>query len=135
MREMIVPKSFDVHRTKANALPGAKLTTRVRRLKTRSSAIQPKRIQCSIRFSSQVSSTRVSAAKRSAVGDPPAEGRRSMCVSFAVGEFAAEQVAQHAGDGHHSRRSAGLFDFSHCRLIPLEYRLPARFETIPSKPS
>lgn len=49
MREMIVPRSFDVHRTKANALPGAKLATRVRRLKTRSSAIRPKRIQCSSR--------------------------------------------------------------------------------------
>ena len=74
-------------------------------------------------------------SERSGVGDPSAEGRRSMCVSFAVGEFAAEQVAQHAGDGHHSRRNAGFFDFSHCRLFPLEYRLPARFETIPSKPS
>jgi hypothetical protein len=30
---------------------------------------------------------------------------------------------------------AGFFDFSHCRLFPLEYRLPARFETIPSRPS
>jgi hypothetical protein len=28
-----------------------------------------------------------------------------------------------------------FFDFSHCRLFPLEYRLPARFETIPSRPS
>ena len=25
--------------------------------------------------------------------------------------------------------------FSHCRLFPLEYRLPARFETIPSRPA
>jgi hypothetical protein len=68
MREMIVPESFDAHRTNANTLPGAKLTTRVRRLKTRSSAIQPKRIRCSIRFSSQVSSTRVSAASARALG-------------------------------------------------------------------
>jgi hypothetical protein len=30
---------------------------------------------------------------------------------------------------------AGFFDFSHWRLFPLEYRLPARFETIPSRPS
>jgi hypothetical protein len=28
----------------------------------------------------------------------------------------------------HSRAKAGVFDFSHCRLFPLEYRLPmARF--------
>ena len=34
----------------------------------------------------------------------------------------------------HSRTKDGFFDFSHCRLFPLEYRLPARFDTIPSKP-
>ena len=34
----------------------------------------------------------------------------------------------------HPRTNPGFFDFIHCRLIPLEYRLPARFETIPSKP-
>jgi hypothetical protein len=34
----------------------------------------------------------------------------------------------------HVLSNSGFFDFSHCRLFPLEYRLPARFETIPSKP-
>jgi hypothetical protein len=34
----------------------------------------------------------------------------------------------------HVLTNSGFFDFSHCRLFPLEYRLPARFETIPSKP-
>ncbi len=34
----------------------------------------------------------------------------------------------------HLRTNSGFFDFSHCRLFPLEYRLPARFETIPSTP-
>jgi len=29
----------------------------------------------------------------------------------------------------------GFFDFTHCRLRPLQYRLPARFDTIPSRPS
>jgi hypothetical protein len=53
MREMIVPKSFDGQRTKAKTLSGAKLTMRTRRLRTVSSAIRPKRTQCSIRFSSQ----------------------------------------------------------------------------------
>ena len=38
------------------------------------------------------------------------------------------------GTGHVLSK-AGFFDFSHCRLFPLEYRLPARFETIPSRPS
>jgi hypothetical protein len=32
------------------------------------------------------------------------------------------------------RTKVGFFDFSHCRLLPLEYRLPARFETIPCRP-
>jgi hypothetical protein len=35
----------------------------------------------------------------------------------------------------HVLTNAGFFDFSHWRLFPLEYRLPARFETIPSRPS
>jgi hypothetical protein len=35
----------------------------------------------------------------------------------------------------HVLSNSGFFDFSHCRLLPLEYRLPARFETIPSRPS
>jgi len=35
----------------------------------------------------------------------------------------------------HILSNAGFFDFSHCRLFPLEYRLPERFETIPSRPS
>jgi hypothetical protein len=34
----------------------------------------------------------------------------------------------------HVLSNSGLFDFSHCRLFPVEYRLPARFETIPSRP-
>jgi hypothetical protein len=57
--ETIVPKSLAAQRTKAKTAPGAKLTTRRRRSTIVSSAMQPKRIQCSIRFSSQVSSTRV----------------------------------------------------------------------------
>jgi hypothetical protein len=28
----------------------------------------------------------------------------------------------------------GFFDFTHCRLFPLEYRLPTRFEMIPLRP-
>ena len=35
----------------------------------------------------------------------------------------------------HVLSNAGFFDFSHCRLRPLQYRLPARFDTIPSRPS
>jgi hypothetical protein len=57
--ETTVPKSLAAQRTKAKTAPGAKLTTRRRRLTIVSSAMRPKRIQCSIRFSSQVSSTRV----------------------------------------------------------------------------
>ena len=56
--ETTVPKSLAAQRTKAKTAPGAKLTTRRRRLTIVSSAMRPKRIQCSIRFSSQVSSTR-----------------------------------------------------------------------------
>ena len=63
--EMIVPKSFDAQRTKTKTPPGAKLTIRRRRSRTFSSAIRPKRIQCSMRFSSQVSSTCVSAVAAS----------------------------------------------------------------------
>ena len=35
----------------------------------------------------------------------------------------------------HVLSNSGFFDFSHCRVFPLEYRLPARFDTIPSRPS
>jgi hypothetical protein len=52
-----VPKSFDAQRTKAKTRPGAKLMMRRRRSMAFSSAIGPKRIQCSKRFSSHVSST------------------------------------------------------------------------------
>jgi hypothetical protein len=34
----------------------------------------------------------------------------------------------------HVLSNSGFFDFTDCRLFPLEYRLAARFETIPSKP-
>jgi hypothetical protein len=34
----------------------------------------------------------------------------------------------------HVLTNAAFFDFSHCRLFPLQYRLPTRFETIPSRP-
>jgi hypothetical protein len=47
-----VPKSFEAQRMNAKMLPGAKLTIRVLRVSTRSSAIRPKRIQCSMRISS-----------------------------------------------------------------------------------
>jgi hypothetical protein len=36
---------------------------------------------------------------------------------------------------HHPRINAGFFGFSQLRLVPLEYRLPERFDTIPSRPS
>jgi hypothetical protein len=39
------------------------------------------------------------------------------------------------GNQGKSSAKAGFLDFSHCRLVPLRYRLPARFETIPSRPS
>ena len=74
MREMIVPKSFDGQRTKAKTLSGAKLTMRTRRLRTGCSAIRPKRTQCSICFSSQVSSTYASASERWGMEGPLAEG-------------------------------------------------------------
>ena len=32
----------------------------------------------------------------------------------------------------HILTNSGFFDLSHCRLLPLQYRLPARFDTIPS---
>ncbi len=35
----------------------------------------------------------------------------------------------------HVLSNSGFFDFSHCRVFPLEYRLLARFDTIPSRPS
>ena len=57
MREMIVPKSFEAQRTKREDAPGGEADDAGRRVRTRSSAIRPKRIQCSMRFSSQVSST------------------------------------------------------------------------------
>jgi hypothetical protein len=57
MRETTVPKSFDAQRTKAKMLPGAKLTTRRRGSRILSETVFPNLIQCSIRFSSQVSST------------------------------------------------------------------------------
>src|SRR5271166_4190801 len=72
MREMIVPKSFDAQRTKAKTPPGAKLTMRRRRSRIFSSAIRPKRIQCSMRFPSQVSSTFVSVVAASFVDSLPA---------------------------------------------------------------
>ena len=34
----------------------------------------------------------------------------------------------------HVLMNAGFFDLSHCRLFPLRYRLPLRFDTIRSKP-
>jgi hypothetical protein len=88
MREMIVPKSFDGQRTKAKTLPGAKLTMRTRRLRTVSSTIRPKRTQCSIRFSSQVSSTYASASQRWGTEGPLAEAmaynvRLRRCQEFA----------------------------------------------------
>jgi hypothetical protein len=35
----------------------------------------------------------------------------------------------------HALSNSGSSTFSHCRLFPLEYRLPARFETIPPGPA
>ena len=57
MRETTVPKSFEVQRTKANVLPGANDSTRRLRPRILSSTARPKRIQFSMRFSSQRSST------------------------------------------------------------------------------
>jgi hypothetical protein len=35
----------------------------------------------------------------------------------------------------HVLSNSGFFDFSHCRLFPLRYRLSARIETIASRPN
>jgi hypothetical protein len=58
------------------------------------------------------------------------------CVAFAVDAAPRlEGVLPDFFCRPHPRRNAGFFDFSHCRLFPLQYRLPARFDTIPSRPS
>jgi hypothetical protein len=41
-------------------------------------------------------------------------------------------VSRRVAAGPYPHTKPGFFDFSHCRLFPLRYRLPARFETIPS---
>ncbi len=75
-----VPKSFDAQRTKAKTPPGGKLTIRRRRSRIFSSAIRPKRIQCSIRFSSQVSSTCVKPDAATVV-----DGLRAAAPAFIAG--------------------------------------------------
>jgi hypothetical protein len=47
------------------------------------------------------------------------------------GEFADRMGA----DALHRRWKSGFRHFSQLRLVPLRYRLPARFDTIPSRPS
>ncbi|MGY3371816.1 hypothetical protein ACVWZL_008941 [Bradyrhizobium sp. GM2.4] len=64
IREMTVPKSLDVQRTKAKMLPGANDSTRRWRSIFRSSMMRPNRMRFSIRFSSHSSSTSVRAACR-----------------------------------------------------------------------
>jgi hypothetical protein len=59
-----VPYSFDAQRTKPKMESGAKLEMLRRRSRIFSSARRPKRSQCSIFFSIQVSSTWVSATWR-----------------------------------------------------------------------
>ena len=55
---------------------------------------------------------------------------RSRCGQRPVGTRRAS-----VADAPHPRTNAGFFDFNRCRLLPLQYRLPTRFDTIPQGPS
>ena len=77
---------------------GAKLSTRRRRSMIVSPTSRPNLIQCSTRFSSQVSSTAVRASGEQGAACVKA-GLPSCLSSIDCGEFAGEQVAQHVCDG------------------------------------
>src|SRR5258705_9741194 len=78
MREMTVPKSFEVQRTNEKMLSGANDRIRRRLSRICSSAAWPKHIQFSLRFSSQRSSTWV----RSLMPSPFCGGRLSSLNAF-----------------------------------------------------
>src|SRR5579885_3307086 len=114
-RDTTVPKSFEAQRTKAKMVPGAKLSTRRRWSRIVSSTSRPNLIQCSIRFSSQVSSTRVRAVAASLAAGLPVCGVAVILFSIGVREFSREQLAQHAGDGLTAPESSDLDAAAQCR--------------------